>query len=144
MHNDVTQFASFTWDLQNLAQGSIDFNIAGKKVPIIGDFTLSRSIKLLVKGDDQAKPPSNPVSSLQPVRIYEVPASNYEVEVTWNGQFETNMISALTTPLITTGKISFIQKTLKVEINQDFNSENLTLLINTRPFKFALHPFFEM
>jgi len=118
-HKDTKQEFTVTWNAQDLAHGKLQLNAVGSKVPMFGDFELSRNINWNVMGSNQ-------------------------FEVTWTGKAASNMMKVLTTPVMTDAKITFTSGDFDVLVKEMFNSKTFTLMFKNNPFKFAVLPFFEV
>ena len=94
-------------------------DIDGKKSLIFEDFEFHRNIKWNVN-------------------------DAHEFEMAWDGKTATNMMKVLATPIMTDAKINFNNMDVQVKIQKKFNAKTFTMMFNTKPFKFAFLPFFEM
>jgi len=118
VYKDIPQVARFGWNLRNLAQGMVNIDIVGKKVPMLGDFELARNINWNVVNSNQ-------------------------FEMSWDGKASTNMMDVLSTPILTDAKLTYSTGDVDVVVKEMFNAKTFSLIFSTRPFKFALLPFFE-
>merc|ERR1711872_474195 len=102
MYKNAPITGTFTWNLNKLVEGTIEFNIVGKKAPFLGDFTFTRKINWSSK-------PST-------------------IEVVWEGKVETNMTPALATPLLS--RLLFAHSLRSKEFGEGSYFVSLALLIN--------------
>merc|ERR1719228_2165498 len=117
LYKDNPQVATFGWNFQNPDQMTFKFDIIGKKVPFFGDFEFHRNFRF------------NDVGAF---------------EFVWDGTTTSNMIKTLATPIKTDAKIIFNEGDLQVRVEKTFNSKTFTLIFNTKPFKIAFLPYFEV
>ena len=94
-----------------------NFDVVGKKAPIFGDFEFHRNFMWNDLNADA-------------------------FELVWDGTAASNMMR--TTPIKTDAKIAYNNGDLNVKMEKKFNSKTYALIFNTRPFKFAVLPFFEI
>jgi len=119
MYKDVPQVATIGWNVRDLAHATVMVDVVGKKAPMVGDFEFHRNVKWNV-------------------------INAHEFEMTWDGKTATNMMKALATPIMTDAKININNMDIQVKIQKKFNAKTFTMMFNTKPFKFAFLPFFEM
>merc|ERR1712183_544136 len=119
MYKHVELVGTLEWNVRDLAHGTFVVDVKGTKVPTLGDFMVNRNVKWEVK-------------------------NAHEFELVWDGQANSNVVQALTTPIVTDAKIAYNNKNLQVEVKEKVNEKTFTLLFNTKPFKFALLPIFEL
>merc|ERR1712002_75953 len=117
LYKDIPQVATFGWNFQNPDQITFNFDVTGKKVPFFGDFEFHRNFRF------------NDVGAF---------------EFVWDGTAASNMIKTLATPIKTDAKIIFNKGDLQVRVEKTFNSKTFTLIFNTKPFKLAFLPYFEV
>merc|ERR1712055_1249533 len=117
LYKDIPQVATFGWNCQNPDQMTFDFNVIGKKVPFFGDFEFHRNFRFTDSG---------------------------AFEFVWDGIATSNMIKPLATPIMTDAYITFNEGDMQVMVQKTFNSKTFTLIFNTKPFKFAFLPYFEI
>merc|ERR1712105_581045 len=115
----VELVGTLEWNVRDLAHGTFVVDVKGTKVPTLGDFMVNRNVKWEVK-------------------------NAHEFELVWDGQANSNVVQALTTPIVTDAKIVYNNKDLQVEVKEKVNEKTFTLLFNTKPFKFAFLPIFEL
>merc|ERR1711936_526489 len=119
MYKNVPQVATFDWNLRDLAHGTFMVDVKGTKAPILGDFEFHRNMKWEMQ-------------------------NFHEFTVSWDGKASSNMLHAITTPITTDAHIMFNNQNLQVRIGKTFNAKTYTLLFDTKPFKLAFLPFFEL
>eukprot|EP00092_Neocalanus_flemingeri_P094965 GFUD01120803.1.p1 GENE.GFUD01120803.1~~GFUD01120803.1.p1 ORF type:complete len:247 (-),score=77.11 GFUD01120803.1:91-723(-) len=119
MYRGVAQVATIGWNVRDLAHGTVKIDVMGKKAPFVGDFEFHRNIKWNVLN-----------------------ARGFEL--VWNGKITSNMMETVATPIITDAKITYNNRDVQVKIEEKFNAKTYALMFNTKPFNFALLPFFEV
>ena len=119
MYKDVPQVATIGWNVRDMAHGTVMVDVKGKKAPTLGDFEFQRNVKWNVKNGNK-------------------------FWLSWDGKTTSNMMETLATPIITDAKIIYKNKGVEVKIEEKFNAKTFTFMFNTKPFKFALLPFFEV
>ena len=119
LYKDIPQVATIGWNIRQLAHMTATIDVVGKKAPMIGDFEFHRNFKW------------NDLDA-------------HAFEIVWDGKTATNMMKSLATPIVTDAKITYKNGDLRVKMEEKFNTKTFTLILNTKPFKFALLPFFEM
>merc|ERR1712168_667331 len=67
-----------------------------------------------------------------------------DFEFVWDGTATSNMIKTLATPIKTDARITVNEGDLQVMVEKTFNSKTFTLIFNTKPFKIAFLPYFEV
>ena len=108
------------WNLRDLAHGTVQVGVIGKKAPAFGDFEFLRNIKWNFE-------------------------NMHKFGLTWDGKTTSNALEAVATPIMTDAKITYNnQKGVQVMIEKKFNAKTFALVFNTKPFKLALLPFFEV
>merc|ERR1719273_796659 len=117
LYKDIPQVATFGWNVQNPDQMTFNFDVTGKKVPFLGDFEFHRNFRF---------------------------NDNGAFEFVWDGTAASNMIKTLATPIKTDARITFNEGDLQVRVEKTFNSKTFTLIFNTKPFKIAFLPYFEV
>merc|ERR1712121_311909 len=119
VYKDTPQVITIGWNVRDLAHGKVKLNVAGKKAPIFGDFELARNINWNVKSPNQ-------------------------FEMVWDGKVSSNTMETLATPVMTEAKVIYKAGDVDIEMKEMFNAKTFTLMFKTRPFKFAILPFFEI
>ena len=119
MYKEVPQVASISWNVKDMAHGTVMVDVKGKKALIFGDFEFHRNIKWNVM-------------------------NAHEFELVWDGKITSNMLKTIATPIMTDAKITYKNKDVQVKIEEKFNAKTFTFMFNTKPYKFALLPFFEV
>jgi len=119
LYKGIPQVATIGWNIRQLAHMTATIDVVGKKAPMLGDFEFHRNFRW------------NDLDA-------------HAFEIVWDGKTATNMMKALATPIVTDAKITYNNGDLRVKMEEKFNTKTFTLILNTRPFKFALLPFFEM
>merc|ERR1719273_4989 len=117
MYKDIPQVATIGWNVKDLDHMTFNIDVVGKKAPMIGDFEFHRNFKWNDLNVDA-------------------------FELVWDGTAASNMMR--TTPIKTDAKIAYNNGELNVKMEKKFNSKTYALIFNTRPFKFAVLPFFEI
>jgi len=119
VYKDTPQVITIGWNVRDLAHGKVKLNVAGKKAPIFGDFELARNINWNVKSPNH-------------------------FEMVWDGKASSNTMETLATPVMTEAKVIYKAGDVDIEMKEMFNAKTFTLMFKTRPFKFAILPFFEI
>merc|ERR1712241_208956 len=117
MYKDIPQVATIGWNVKDLDHMTFNIDVVGKKAPMIGDFEFHRNFKWNDLNADA-------------------------FELVWDGAAASNMMRS--TPIKTDAKVAYNNGDLNVKMEKKFNSKTYAVIFNTRPFKFAVLPFFEI
>ena len=120
MYRGVPQVVTMGWNVRDLAHGTVQIGVIGKKAPTFGDFEFIRNIKWNVN-------------------------NMYKFGIAWDGKTTSNALEAVATPIMTDAEITYNNKQgMQVRIEEKFNSKTFALVFNTKPFNFAILPLFEV
>jgi len=117
LYKQIAHKTLFGWNMNQLKKAFVDIKVTGSGTPILGDYKL-----------------------LHHLNWYITDIKNLDFE--WNGKVVSTGLALLNKPLVTDGKLKINNYVIEMKLVENYMNEPYTLILNTKPLKFALLPFF--